>query len=237
MVFAALSSLQNVVMVTVTPPGADVLPWDEAWCSDRGPHRHSGSAGCRIQPAALSRWHESLTRRWAQLHQAAQLAAQRQVGRRAAYVTRAVEPQKRGAAHLHPVLVVGTPDEYAAAVAYAENLSRLARDHGFGFVDTKLEWWQGSAAAAYLSSYFVGGKGRKAQLHEAFVQLSGFVARPLWVAPRLTQASGVTMGRLRRVRLLWAVLQGLAEMPSWSDEELGDVVRVFARGSLLARAP
>jgi hypothetical protein len=49
-------------------------------------------------------------------------------------------------------------------------VARLGKRHGFGFVGEKrgesMQLMSGDRAAAYLSSYFVRGKGSKATLHE-----------------------------------------------------------------------
>ena len=47
---------ERVLMLTVTPRGADVLPWDRAWCSSREPHTCSGRHGCRVKPIPASGW-------------------------------------------------------------------------------------------------------------------------------------------------------------------------------------
>jgi len=83
--------------VTFTAPGVDVLPWDKSLCSHRKGVRCSGKLGCRARVDELQVWNDSLGQRWSWL---------------VTYVRRAfpgvdvqffkaVEPQKRGALHLH----------------------------------------------------------------------------------------------------------------------------------------
>ena len=52
-----LSMVQGMTrLVTLTAPGADVLPWDEEHCAWMGPHKHSGPLGCRIELEAAYVW-------------------------------------------------------------------------------------------------------------------------------------------------------------------------------------
>jgi hypothetical protein len=62
----------------------------------------------------------------------------------------------------------------------------------------------------------------------------------VWVSPRLTRATGCVMRRLRRVRLLWRIREGLpvmrlaGRMPVWfRDRHEYEIVSALARGSLL----
>ncbi|HEY4913414.1 MAG TPA: hypothetical protein VIJ91_05820, partial [Candidatus Dormibacteraeota bacterium] len=85
--------------------------------------------------------------------------------------TRVWEKQKRGLAHLHGVISVESPAHLQWAEAYVNALRELAPRYGFGFVDgwhkVGRKFWPGVQAAAYLSSYFIGGgKRRKAQITE-----------------------------------------------------------------------
>lgn len=67
-------------------------------------------------------------------------------------------------------------------------------------------------AAAYLSSYFAGGRGRKMTITENV--LSGDLPRlVVFVGRDLTSQTGCTMRSLRNARRLWASRQGLADSP------------------------
>lgn len=85
-------------------------------------------------------------------------------------LARVREKQKRGLAHVHGVIAVGTPNERAWAKVYVEALRAMAPRYGFGFVDGwhKIErkFWPGEQAGVYLSSYFAGGRGRKMAITE-----------------------------------------------------------------------
>ena len=138
-------------------------------------------------------------------------------------LTRVWEPQARGAAHVHPVFALASPDDARIAFLYFEHLARLAPKHGFGFVGTKkgssAQIMSGERAAAYLSSYFVRGSKEKATLQEN--ARNPYMPHLLiWVSPKLTKLTGITMRILRRIRHLWAVRMGLCPPPSWPADEL-----------------
>ena len=132
------------------------------------------------------------------------------------------EKQKRGLAHLHGVLSVSTPAELRWAEAYVNALAELAPSKGFGFVDgwekIRRKIKPGIEAAAYLSSYFVRGKGRKASLTEN-VQDPDLPRLLVFVGRGLTARTGCTMRNLRLARRLWASRVGLAEKPVVSYAE------------------
>jgi hypothetical protein len=116
--------------------------------------------------------------------------------------------QKRGVLHLHLVVGYTTPSERAAVDRYVQELSVRSGRHGFGFVDRKAEVKEPSAAAAYLSSYFCGGRGRKLSLRES-VTSEAMPPSIVYVAPALSQASGVTMRSLRLRRYCWRLYRSL----------------------------
>jgi hypothetical protein len=74
------------------------------------------------------------------------------------------EKHKRGLAHLHGVISVESPTHRQWAEGYVTALREMAPRYGFGFVDgwhnVGRKFWPGVQAAAYLSSYFAGGRGR-----------------------------------------------------------------------------
>jgi len=103
------------------------------------------------------------------------------------------------------------------AEAYVTALRELVPRYGFGFVDgwhkIGRKFWPGVQAAAYLSSYFVGGRKRKAAITENV--LAGDLPRlVVFVARELTQRTGCTMRSLRNARHLWASRERLIEAPS-----------------------
>ena len=104
---------------------------------------------------------------WSELHRVAKQRADRTTGvQRQSSHARVWEKQKRGLAHLHGGISVESP----AHVRWAEagrhgGAGQLAPRYGFGYVDgwhkIGRKFWAGVQAAAYLSSYFAGGRGRK----------------------------------------------------------------------------
>jgi hypothetical protein len=92
----------------------------------------------------------------------------------------------------------------------------MAPRYGFGFVDgwekVGRRFWPGDQAGAYLSGYFVSGRGRKATLTENV--LAGDLPRlVVFIGRDLTRETGCTMRSLRHARRLWASRQGLVEPP------------------------
>jgi hypothetical protein len=135
-----------VVLLTITAPGEERLPWDEDHCRTehgRGPRhkRHRGPDGCRVQQRAAREWSDTLTWRWAKLRGAAQQATRRALddmghdGAGATILERAYEPQKRGVPHLHVVLGYRTLAEQRAAHLFVGHIKRLVADYDFGFAD------------------------------------------------------------------------------------------------------
>src|SRR4051794_5762168 len=114
----------KAVMFTLTPPGADVLPWDRSKCRhDAG--RCSGPAGCVVESRARWRWNASFSRRLQRLYESAQQATVREVGVRAFVLAKGVEAQKRGALHAHFVIGCESALELRACKAFRRHLERL----------------------------------------------------------------------------------------------------------------
>lgn len=195
----------KVLLLTVTGPGqAAGLTWDASVCADRGPHKHDGRDGCRVSAAAAAAWNERAPRWWTELHRQASQAAHRLTGRRPVLIARPWELQRRGILHVHPLLGYSTPAEKAAADVYFAELQARATRHGFGFVDRKRRVREPTAAAAYLSSYFVAGKKGKMTLREA-VTTRAMPRSIVYVSSELSRHSGITMRSLRLRRYAWCV--------------------------------
>lgn len=192
----------GVLMVTVTAPGADRLPWDEERCRGLGPHRHSGLLGCRIREDQGDLWNTAAPDRWRRLNGEAARHVERTFGHRAHLLSRVWEIQTRGALHIHALLGYSTPAERASADLYVEELGGRASGHGFGQIDRSESLRSVTAAAAYLSGYFANGKGSKMALTESVTK--GEMPRSIaYVRPELSQHSGLTMQSLRLRRYLW----------------------------------
>lgn len=191
-------------MVTLTAPGADVLPWDRALCRHPASERCGGARGCRVAAADARRWNRTADRRWSLLWDAAAQAVRRRHGpgalRLLAY---SCELQRRGVLHWHFLLGVGSARERGAAHHLIENIARLAPSYGYGHVDRKAARAEraGVLAAWYAAKYMskeslAGGIGE--------LVLSGDApARPVYVASRLTVRTRCTMRNLRLKRAAW----------------------------------
>jgi transposase-like protein len=210
----------KALMYTLTPPGADVLPWDRSRCSHPPQVKCDGRRGCVVEAAARRAWNGSFQRRLSRLYETVQVAVCREVGVRANVLAIGKEAQKRGPIHAHYVLGVETAQELRAAKAFRRHLERLSRKsrYSFGHVNGKfVKPKPAREAAAYLSSYFLGGRGHKAQLREAVLNPE-LPRLPLYVSRRLTSATRTTMRNKRRQRHLYICRRkGLPE-PAWAQD-------------------
>src|SRR4051812_7284832 len=207
----------QVALISVTAPGQDVLPWD----------------GKFVDNDAARAWNLTAPRRWRDLHRQASQNVRRRMPRGALQVLgRVWEYQKRGVLHVHVVVGVDKPINRHAAVLYTEQLKRLHEGKGFGYVDGKWSSYRGQNAAAYLSSYFIGGHGRKATVRET-VTRPDVPSHVVYVASSLTTATGCTMRSLRRVRYLWGIARQVERGDPVPDENGGlvpaDRVRIPLR--------
>lgn len=232
-------------LVTVTAPGEDHgLVWDRSICGHSQRDRCSGPAGCRVRSDAASAWNGLAPAWWRTLHHEAKQAAERRTGARVVMLLRVWEKQRRGLLHVHVYLGRSSPAELASSLAYQEELAARAARHGFGFVDRKQQVREPSAAAAYLSSYFVAGRGGKLSLTES-VRDRDMPPSIIYVAPWLTQLSGLTMRSLRLVRFLYRRVgpgwQALLDAVSIALDEAFELIRHdFFRAfvnTALAQAP
>jgi len=194
----------QVALVTVTAPGQDVLGWDRSRCQHPGDETCSGSKGCVVDADALKLWNRTAPRRWRELHRKASQWVRRHHPDAYLMLGRVWEEQKRGALHVHVVVGYDMGLVRTAAIAYRDQLERLAPEHGFGYVGQKLSSARGENAAAYVSSYFIAGSGRKATVRETVrsIHAPGHIVH---VSTRLTRATGVTMRSLRRQRYLHVI--------------------------------
>ena len=197
----------NVVVLAVTGPGAEVLPWDETLCRSAGPHAHSGARGCRVDRLQARLWNETASERWRRLHRRTYQAVRRH-GVRPRLLARVFELQQRGVLHIHPVLGFKTGADRHAAQLYARYLFELAPSYGFGHTERKLQTRSPKRVAAYLSSYFVAGKKGKLSLQES-VMSAEMPRSIIHVSAELTQRTGVTMRELRFRRFVWLLADRL----------------------------
>lgn len=187
----------KVWLITVTAPGFDVLPDEDE----------------------ISIWNATCPHRWSVLHRKSSQYVKRQ-GLHLTFLGRVIQAQKRGALHVHVVVGVETRAEQVGAWLYSRELKRLAGAAGFGYVDARNQGegstvMEAGQAAYYLSKYL----SESSQLGEAIAR---GVRRPIVVSQRLTQQTGCTMRRLRRVRLLYWIRRGessivarAGHLPAW----------------------
>lgn len=228
------------VMFSVTAPGADVYPFDPRFCTHPADQRCSGRIGCQVDPEMAKAFNGKAGKWWSELHRAAKTRADRATGHKGKIAARVWEKQKRGLAHLHGVLAVSNPDELAWAQAYVTALREMAPRYGFGFVDgwEKIgrRFWPGDQAGAYLSSYFVRGRGGKAPITENV--LAGDLPRlVVFVGRHLTSQTGCTMRNLRGARRLWASRAGLIDPPAFEYVEWLAAAAMLQRRAPAPRGP
>jgi hypothetical protein len=239
--FVNLERLKLSVMFSVTAPGADQYPFDPRSCSHSPGERCSGARGCRVAPEVAEGFNRHAGEWWSELHRAAKTRADRATRFKGTLATRVWEKQKRGLAHLHGVVSVESPAHLRWAEAYINALRELAPRYGFGFVDgwhkVGRKFWPGVQAAAYLSSYFIGGRHHKAQITENV--LAGDLPRlVVFIGRDLTRSTGCTMRSLRHARRLWASRNLNVDPPRVTlDEWLAAAAMLSARRSGQARAP
>jgi hypothetical protein len=226
---AALVDVPMVLMVVITAPGADVLPWDTRKCLVAYRHSCSGPLGCRVDARARRRWEDDIQHRWCLLRQAVVMRLKRQ-GYRSPLIAFGDEDQLRGAWHRNLILTGGP-----ASWAFVRHLHELAPTYGFGFSDRKVEPRTGVSAAGYVAGYIAGKGSKKDGANiQTIAQRSPTRRKVWWVSSRLTMQTGVTMGSLRTGRSVWAFRQGYRPMPTtglavidWQviDCETGAVMR------------
>jgi hypothetical protein len=221
------------LLSAVTAPGRDELPWDEAACAGLGEHQHSGLLGCRVIGAAADGWNRTAPERWRRLHRRAYQETIKRTGTGSLkLVARVWEMQPRGVLHVHPVVGYGTGRQMAGGRCYLDLLAALGPQYGFGFVHHqagKVKPQPAENAAAYLSSYFVKGSGRKLAIWESVT--SGAMPRSIvHVSVGLTQVTRCTMRNLRLMRalhFLWGASPPLQEVHlvgRFLDEFAGNVM-------------
>ena len=172
--------------------------------------------GCRVAPEPAEAFNRHAGKWWSDLNRAAKVRADRATGFKGKLAPRVWEKQKRALAHLHGVISVESPAHVEWAEMYIMALRELAPRYGFGFVDgwrkVGRRFWPDVQAAAYLSSYFAGGRGREMAITENV--LSGDLPAPGCVrGSRPDIANGCTMRSLRNARRLWAAREWLVDHP------------------------
>ena len=199
----------DVALATITAPGKDQL----------------------ADAQSTTAWNKTAPARWRELHRLASQTAHRETGTRPTMLAWSWEYQRRGALHKHIPLGVDTPGERMAARVYMNELEALGPRHGFGFVsDTRrgrlARAWRSmgpeaipaARAARYVAKYLspldAHGKPSISQTvtHHDVPPLVVYVSR------RLTQATGVTMRRLRWERHAWVLKIDPDTAETWESQ-------------------
>lgn len=204
----------QLTMVTLTGPGVEQLPWDASLCREKGPHKHSGPNGCRVNPHVAGAYNAAVFSNLSKLNAAAAERVRRTPGRGRVYVLGYVGQIKRGVFHLHIALGYLTAPDRAALDVFLAAYGELHQAYGFG-----REWDPGrpgrfsGRAATYIAKYLAPEHAR-----DSFVPVLRHAnmmnkpdpntgkrpqIRPVYVSPLLSKQTGVTMRFLRFKRLAW----------------------------------
>jgi hypothetical protein len=202
------------------------------WDTERCGHRPDGSqcsgpAGCRVRPEIEERERELFPARSRAAKKMARTEALRKL-RRAGYsiskeqakrlciLISVVEDQQRGLPHEHLACPHTTALEIAFTRAFFDALPRAARHHELGLTDR------------YRYAIAKQGRYQARQFHGYLAKLARYLAksasageflrkhhgeRVFYVAPWLSQLSGLTMTVARICRRVWAARHGFCDMP------------------------
>jgi hypothetical protein len=208
-----------VCLVTITAPGADVLPY--------------GADGRTVDSVALSEWCSTMMGRWHSLRDLCAKSSKRSMRSGSGPVVLAYvwQLQTRQAPHLHLVVSAGPLGRTFAAA-----LKIHAGDYGFGFVDIKTATGSALAVGVYLSRYLTRDleKGDGSQY---------LPARPAYVSRVLCRRAGVGIAVARKLRHLWVFANrdssaGLPRFDSdWQESAVYYWYRVGRRGRENVRVP
>ncbi len=236
-------------LVTLTAPGADVLPWDRASCPP-GKHRCSGRFGCRVDSHHAAQWNMTVTKRLGELLKTAREATRRAHGSavRVHVLGYVCEAQQRGVFHPHVVLGYRTAKERAALDTFRRTLRRTRGSYGFGvgrrgsFDEGTPDRFSARDAGRYISKYLRpdGAKTSFVPLLRAIGRIvprdpetgrMKVLVRPVYLSVTLSRRTGVTMGFLRFKRRVWFMLG-----PGGTDAELLDFYRRYRDSCARRRA-
>jgi hypothetical protein len=221
--------------------------WDTARCGHPvDGSRCSGPAGCKVRSEIEERERKLFPDRSRAAKKMARTEALRKLShagydvskertKRLGVLMSVVEDQKRGLPHEHVVCPHTTALEIAFTRAFFDALPRAARHHQLGHTDR------------YRYAIAKQGKYQARQFHGYLAKLARYLAksvsagefirkhhgeRVFYVAPWLSELSGLTMTVARICRRVWAARHGFCEMPKVPDELVDRVERLV--GPLVA---
>lgn len=249
----------KVMLVTLTPPGEDMLPFGDET------RKISGEDVPQVEWCYREQWNWSAQRRASRLFEAAQRAADRFVKRQwggelPRQIGNVKAEQKRGVWHFHYLLPCESPVEAAWSRVVVQYMDRAWRRDQERWPDeadrrrmVEMEYLTGEVVRGFYGFGYVGrGKvqGRKSETAAKYMarNAAGYMAGNAaglgrhYVSTRLTRQTGVTMRALRSVNWLHVrrrmVKQGeLTEViPSyWTPEWTARVLEV--ESLVTARSP
>jgi len=190
----------RVFFVTLTAPGADVLPWDTAACGHRADGSDcSGTIGCRVRPAAAGAWDFTAARRWSWFL----TYLRRNQGMAGAQYFAVWEDQQRGVLHRHFLLRLDAPMSARRVGVFVRS---GARRWGFGKqCDVKLATGDhASYCAKYATKAADTATGRR-RVNPATGEISHPKRFRCWSASR---GWGDSMQAVRQRQAIWASLFG-----------------------------
>lgn len=189
--------------VTLTAPGAELLPWDTSGCRHSPGVACSGSIGCVVEAEALAIWHDQLGQRWSWFV----TELRRELGCDVQFF-KVWEPQSRGALHSHSMM---RTDEPMTERRFAAAVKAAALRWGFG-EQVKVEMvnladtLQAAKVAGYCAKYSSKGADalpavRRLNCVTGEVRQGGYRS---WSSSRRW---GDTMAAVKLRRCLWAAAQ------------------------------
>jgi hypothetical protein len=221
--------------------------WDTDTCGHPADgSRCSGPAGCRVRPEVEERERRLFPARSRAAKKMARTEALRKL-RRAGYTVRTeqakrlgvlmsvVEDQQRGVPHEHIVCPHTSALEVAFTRAFFDALPRAARHHELGYVDHYR--YVVARQGRHEAQKFHGYLGKLARYLAKSSSAGEFLQkhhgeRVYYVAPWLTELSGVTMTVARICGRVWAARHGYCEPPTVPSRLLPVIERLV--GPLVA---
>lgn len=252
----------RVMLVTLTPPGEDLLPWgDHVRTIDGEPHP-------QVEWIYALLWNATAQRRASRLMEAAQRAADRWLRRQgyAGQLPRRIgnvrAPQKRGVWHFHELLPAEShwEREWSRTVvrfldnSWRREQARWSADERMRFVEDEFRGLpvpRGFYGFGYVHKGKPQGKSAGSASRYMARNAAGYMAGNglsgggHYVSTRLTRETGVTMARLRACNYLYVRLKLIAEgeltgdfLPGyWSQEWRTEVLRVWHLVTAPSAAP
>lgn len=189
--------------VTLTAPGAKVLPWDTSKCG-HGPGECSGSLGCVVDEYALAAWHDSLPQRWSWF----MTDLRRELGIDVEFF-KTYEPQQREALHIHSMM---RPEGVVTDRRFRAALRLCAARWGFGSqLDVQMVDLSDDRDVARKAGYCAKYASKSADSLPAITRLNISTGEVRQGGMRSWSASwnwGETMKAIAARRRAWAVGNG-----------------------------